>query len=112
MRVPPVPVAATDLAIDSIVGDVVTLSWKHPESLQKGSQGGYRFDVYRREPGKAEARVAAVLPDDPAVVTGAGTARTFHFPDPGPTVAGTSWRVVTMDPLGRLSPPSDAVVRS
>lgn len=112
MRVPAVAAAATDLAIDSIAGDAVALSWKHPESLQKGSQGGYRFDVYRREPGKKEARVGSVLADDATAVTGSGTARTFHFTDAGPTAVGTSWRVVTLDPLGRLSPPSADVVRS
>lgn len=112
MRVPDPPAAATDLAIASVVADAVALSWRHSQPLQKGGQGGYRFDVYRREPGKREVLVDAVLADDPTAVTGSGSARTFHFTDPGPTTAGTAWRVVTLDPLGRLSPPSSAVVRS
>jgi hypothetical protein len=112
MRVPEAPAAPTDLAIDSMVGDDVTLAWKHPDTLEKGSQGGYRFDIYRRDPGKREAFAGFVLADDPAVVTGSGAARTFRYTDTVPSPAGTVWRVVTLDPLGRLSPPSNAVTKS
>jgi hypothetical protein len=112
MRVPAPPAAPVALAIDGIVADAVALAWQHPDALQKGSQGGYRFDVYRRVPGEREALAGSILADDPSAVTGTGVARTFHFTDAGPTPSGTSWRVVTLDPLGRLSPPSNAVVRS
>jgi hypothetical protein len=131
MRVPPPPVAPTDLAIESMDTTTggVTLSWKHPETLQKGSLGGYRFDIYRRLPRQPEQRIASVLADDPSVVTGSGAARGFQFEDapapPAPTTPpdppppppplppiDTTWRVVALDPLGRLSPPSGTVVRS
>lgn len=109
MHVPPAPSAPTDLTIESVAGDVVTLAWQHPDALQKGSQGGYRFDIYRREPGLKEAFAGFVLADNPSVVTGLGSARSFHHTDAGPTPAGTTWRIVTLDPVGRLSPPSNTV---
>lgn len=111
MRVPPAPAAATDLAKGPI-GDAVTLTWKHTDALQKGSVGGYRFDIYRREPGERETRIGTVLADNPDIVTGTGDARTFSYTDPGPTAVGTSWRIVTLDPVGRQSPPSATVERS
>jgi hypothetical protein len=112
MRVPAAPAAPTDLVIETVVGDDVTLAWKHSDTLEKGSQGGYRFDLYRREPGKREVFSGFVLADDPAVVTGSGTARTFRQTDTIPSPNGTAWRVVTLDPLGRLSPPSNATTKS
>jgi hypothetical protein len=111
MHVPPAPAAATDLAVESVVGDVVTLTWRHPDPLTKGSQGGYRFDLYRREPESRETLVVFALADDPTVATGSGPTRTFRVADAGPTAPGTTWRVVTLDPAGRLSAPSAAVAR-
>lgn len=112
MLVPPAPAAAANLAIDAEAGDAVTLSFRHPDPLRKGSQGGYRFDLYRRAPGgAAETLVASGLADDPGVVSGSGAARTFRLTDPGPAPAASAWRVVVLDPAGRLSPPSDSATR-
>lgn len=109
MRVPPAPAAPTELAIASVVADAVTLNWQHPDPLQKGSQGGYRFDVYRREPGQRESLAGFVLADE--ALTGSGPPRSFGYTHPGPTPPATSWRVVTLDPAGRLSPPSNTAVQ-
>jgi hypothetical protein len=111
MLVPPAPAAATDLAVDAVTPTGVILTWRHPEPLRKGSQGGYRFDVYRRLPGEPEERAGAVLADDPGHVSGSGPGRTFSFEDDLHPV-GTSWRVVTLDPMGRLSPPSNPARRN
>ncbi len=112
--IPPDPPAApTDLAL-AMSGTDATISWTHPEPLRRGAMGSYRFDVYRRLPGGREIRVGVVLADDPTASTGADLARTFHFVDAvsADPPAGTSWRVVTLDPGGRLSPPSTSVTRS
>ena len=112
MRIPDPPSAPTALVIEGTAGDAVTLGWAHPDTLQRGSQGGYRFDVYRRLPRERETLVASLLADDPSHVTGSGATRAFHFTDDGPTPSDTTWRVVTLDPLGRLSAPSNLVTRS
>jgi hypothetical protein len=112
MRVPPAPAAPHGLAITAVGPSDTGLEWGQPDPLEKGSQGGYRFDVYRRAPGGAEQRAGTVLADDPTAKTGAGAARRFHFTDSAGASAGTSWRVVVLDPIGRTSPPSPTVTRS
>ncbi len=110
---PDPPAAATDLTL-AVSGTDATISWRHPERLRRGAMGGYRFDIYRRLPEGRETRVGVVLADDPTASTGTGPARTFHFVDAvgeNPPV-GTGWRVVTLDPGGRLSAPSTTVTRS
>lgn len=110
---PDPPASPTDLTLAG-AGTQATLTWRHPESLRRGAMGGYRFDVYRRLPGAREARVGTVLADDASAVSGVGAARTFTFVDEVGEVppVGTSWRVVTLDPGGRLSAPSSPVTRS
>lgn len=110
MRVPPPPSAPVNLRLESVAPEGITLAWTHGEPLQKGSQGGYRFDIYRRAPdGTRETRAGTVLADDPGAVSGAGSDRMFRFTD-APQPPGTVWRIVVMDPLGRLSPPSTEVI--
>ncbi|MBZ0071188.1 MAG: hypothetical protein K8I04_05630 [Gammaproteobacteria bacterium] len=112
--IPPDPPAApTGLAL-VVSGTAATITWRHPERLRRGAMGGYRFDVYRRLPGGRETRVGTVLADDPTASTGTDLARTFHFVDAvgDDPPSGTSWRVVTLDPGGRLSAPSTTVTRS
>lgn len=112
--IPPEPPAApTGLAL-SVSGTDATLTWQHPDLLRRGAMGGYRFDIYRRLPAGRETRVGSVLADDPSASVGAGTARTFRLVDvvgEDPPV-GTTWRVVTLDPGGRLSAPSTPATRS
>lgn len=113
LRMPEAPAAPTDLGL---VGD--ELRWRHPEPLRRGAMGGYRFEIYRRLPGGREERVndGPVLADDPGVQQVSGSTRTFRFSDPGPAgapaPAGTTWRVLCVDPAGRMSPPSSPVQRS
>ncbi|MEZ4432596.1 MAG: hypothetical protein R3F65_09295 [bacterium] len=111
MYIPPPPTAPTDVAIDA-TADATALRWKHPEALTRGGRGGYRFEIYRRPPDGREERVATLLADDPTVATGAGAARVFRYTDTAAAVAGTTWRVIVIDPAGRQSPPSTAVARS
>ncbi len=107
------PAAAADPAL-AVSGTDAKISWQHPERLRRGAMGGYRFDVYRRLPEGRETRIGTVLADDPTASTGTDLARTFHFVDDvgGDSPVGTSWRVVTLDPGGRLSAPSTTVTRS
>jgi hypothetical protein len=63
--------------------------------------------------------VGTVLADDPSASIGSGVARTFRLVDlvadetgPIDPPVGTTWRVVTLDPGGRLSAPSTPVTRS
>jgi hypothetical protein len=117
--IPPDPPAApADLTL-SVSGTNAAVTWQHSDLLRRGAMGGYRFDVYRRLPGGRETRVGTVLADDPSASIGSGVARTFRLVDPvadetGPIdpPVGTTWRVVTLDPGGRLSAPSTPVTRS
>lgn len=112
LRMPDPPAAPADVAVDSLSGDRATLRWTHPDALRKGAMGGYRFDVYRQMPGERPARIGTVLADDPSAVTGAGASRTFRFAEPTDSASGARWQIVTLDPAGRMGPPSDAVIRS
>jgi hypothetical protein len=112
--IPPDPPAAPTGLMLAVSGTNATVTWQHDETLRRGAMGGYRFDVYRRLPGGRESRVGTVLADDPTASIGSGVARTFRLIDAvgeDPPV-GTSWRVVTLDPGGRLSAPSTPVTRS
>ncbi len=111
VHLPSPPLPATDLTATSD-GTTVSLTWTHPESLRRGAMGAYRFDVYRRLPDAREERIGTVAADDPTAVSGSGTGRTFRFDDPTPGAAGTTRRVVTVDPAGRLSAPSIPVTLS
>ncbi len=107
------PAAAADPTL-AVSGTDAMISWQHPERLRRGAMGGYRFDVYRRLPGGRETRVGTVLADDPTASTGTDLARTFQFVDAvgDDPPLGTTWRVITLDPAGRLSAPSTTVTRN
>lgn len=108
---PPAPPTSLSLAAD-------VLSWSQPEALRRGVMGNYRFDVYRRLPGGREERIntQVLAADDSTVVGNVSGVRRFRFTDPGhegaPAPVGTTWRVVTVDPGGRISPPSPPITRS
>lgn len=100
---PPEPPVSDSL---SQSGNVVTVTWTHPDPLEGGAMGGYRFDVYRLAPGRGqrEERVGSVYAEEPVDTSG----RYFiqeDFGSDSPPV-GTTYRVVVLDPAGRLSTPS------
>lgn len=89
----------------------VELRWTYAGALPRGVQGGYRFDVYRRDPGSIDRRVQVVLADDPLSVSMAGGTMSWRVADTD-GATGTTWRVVTIDPAGRVSAPSPLAIRS
>ncbi len=100
---PPEPPVSDNL---SRSGNVVTVTWMHPGPLKGGAMGGYRFDVYRLEPGrgKREERISSVHAEDPVDSSGRYFIQDDFGTDTPP--AGTTYRVVVLDPVGRLSTPS------
>lgn len=110
MFVPPAPQAPSELLVTADAADNVRLTWKHPDTLVKGSLGGYRFDIYRLVPGMRETLAKTVAADDPSVVSGTGSARAFSSQDSA--AGGTQWRVVVLDPVGRMSSPTALTSRS
>ena len=100
MRVPP---ALTEPpALNAVqIGALVQLRVSHPAALTGGALGSHRVDLYRADPGGRERRVHSLaLPADPM------PGQTFAWTDPTPPAAGTTWRALVLDPLGRASPPS------
>ncbi|MCA9690083.1 MAG: fibronectin type III domain-containing protein [Myxococcales bacterium] len=108
MLVPDAPVSPVADAPTVDVSDAsdkrVTLRWTYPATLDGGSLGSYRFDVYRRTPGGREGRVGSIAADK--TLTEHTLDDLFASDDPP---AGTTYRIVALDPTGRMSPPSDPV---
>lgn len=115
MLVNPEPPAAATAVTATPVAAGVEIRWEHPEALIGGSVGGYHLDLYRKLPGQPERFLATIPADAPPAAGGRnpdGTGQ-FHYvdmPDPaeGPIPAGTTYRVIVVDPIGRTSPPSAA----
>ncbi|HJZ59668.1 MAG TPA: hypothetical protein VKE74_32290, partial [Gemmataceae bacterium] len=83
--------------------------WEHPSPLTGGPAGPYRLDVYRQRPGKREERAASISADAGPTAGGRNPDRTgpFHYLDPADqSPAGTCYRVIVLDPIGRPSRPS------
>ena len=82
-------------------------------ALRGGSLGVYRLDLYRTLPGDIERLRKRFLPDDDPKNGGLdpqGVCTLVDAPDPNSTIAkDTLYRVVVVDPMGRLSTPSEKV---
>ncbi len=108
---PDAPVAVTDLAVTRDAAGV-HVRFRHPDPLSGGATSGYTVDVYRQLAGQS-LRLLASLPGQapPPAGRGSNVAGTFDVVDADTdAVAGTAYRVVVTDPIGRSSPPSDRLV--
>ena len=104
---PDPPVAVTDVAVTRVASDV-HVQFRHPDPLAGGASSGYTIDVYRQLAGEP-LRLLTSVPGQapPPVGRAANVAGTFDVVDSEPeAVAGTLYRVVVTDPIGRSSPPS------
>lgn len=106
---PPAPPGAFAATASGTAHD---LTWEHVDPLIGGEIGGYQFELYRRLPGGAERMLGAVSADADPAHGGRNPDRTgaFHFTDADPVPAGTRYRVLLRDPLGRPSLPATPVV--
>ncbi len=107
---PDPPVTVTDLTATRDAAGV-HVRFRQPEPLAGGSTTGYAVDVYRQLPG-AGLRLLASVPGLAPPPTGRGTnpSAFFDVVDADATVpAGTGYRVVVTDPIGRMSAPSPLV---
>jgi hypothetical protein len=105
---PPAPVANVSATRD---GAGVHIRFTHPDSLAAGGSTGYTVDVYRQLPGKS-LRLKTSVPGQAPPPAGRGTdvAGSFDILDKDASaVAGTLYRVVVTDPIGRASQPSPPV---
>jgi hypothetical protein len=119
----PSPAAATTIMPPDPPGVVTALTvirdaagvhvrFQHPDPLAGGATAGYTVDVYRQLAGQS-LRLLASVPGQAPPPTGRGTnpADSFDVVDSdAQAVAGTVYRVVVTDPIGRSSPPSDPAV--
>lgn len=104
---PPEP--AADLSVTRDAAEEVHVRFSHPQPLAGGATTGYTVDVYRQLLGQP-LRLLRSLPgqEPPPVGRGADVTGTFDVDDADPlAVAGTRYRVVVTDPIGRSSSPSD-----
>lgn len=105
------PVAVTALTVTRDAAGV-HVRFKHPDPLAGGASTGYTVDVYRQLAGQS-LRLLTSVPGQAPPPTGRGTnpADSFDVVDSdAEAVAGTNYRVVVTDPIGRSSPPSDLAV--
>jgi hypothetical protein len=89
----------------------VHVRFSHPEPLAAGGTTGYTVDVYRQLAGE-QLRLFRSLSgqEPPPAGRGANIAGSFDVVDgDAGAVAGTRYRVVVTDPIGRSSPPSPPV---
>lgn len=104
------PAVVTDLAATRDAAGV-HVRFRHPEPLAGGGTAGYTVDVYRQLPG-GTLRLLTSLPGQqpPPTGRGANVAGFFDVSDgEAAAVAGTIYRVVVTDPIGRASQPSAPV---
>jgi hypothetical protein len=104
---PDPPVAVTDLSVTRVASAVHVL-FRHPDPLAGGATPGYTIDVYRQLAGEPLRLLTSIPGQAPAPVgRGANVAGFFEVVDSdAAAVAGTLYRVVVTDPIGRASPPS------
>lgn len=107
---PDPPAVVTDLTTSRDAAGV-HVRFRQPESLAAGGSTGYAVDVYRQLPG-AGLRLLTSVPGQAPAPVGRGTnpSAFFDVVDADATVpAGTGYRVVVTDPIGRMSTPSPLV---
>ena len=86
----------------------VHVRFTHPDALAAGGSSGYTVDVYRQCAGES-LRLLRSVPGQAPPPTGRGdnVAGTFDVVDnDASAIAGTLYRVVVTDPIGRASQPS------
>jgi hypothetical protein len=104
---PDPPAAVTDVAVAREAGDV-HVRFRHPQPLAGGGTTGYTVDVYRQLAGR-RLELLRSLPgqEPPPVGRGSDVTGLFDVVDAdADAVAGTLYRVVVTDPIGRASVPS------
>ncbi len=105
---PQAPPAPSQMAIQNDVGGV-RLSWKLPQRLRGGQVGVYRFDVYGVRPDSDETLLMSVEAGAAEVqVASDGTAR-YSLLDMHQQAGQTRYRIIVVDPIGRMSPPGSAI---
>jgi hypothetical protein len=108
---PPDPPAGVENLSASRDAADVHIRFTHPDPLAAGGSTGYTVDVYRQLLGKS-LRLLRSVPGQapPPIGRGADVTGSFDITDDDPdAVAGTLYRVVVTDPLGRASQPSSPV---
>ena len=86
----------------------VHVRFTHPDPLAAGGSTGYTVDVYRQLAGES-LRLLRSVPGQAPPPTGRGTtspARSTSSTTTPSAIAGTLYRVVVTDPIGRASQPS------
>jgi hypothetical protein len=107
---PDPPAGVENLAVNRDAAGV-HVQFTHPAPLAAGGSAGYTVDVYRQRAGES-LRLLKSLPGQAPPPTGRGdnVAGTFDvLDDDVGAIAGTLYRVVVTDPIGRASPPSKPV---
>jgi hypothetical protein len=105
---PPDPPAGVENLSVTRDGAGVHVRFTHPDPLAAGGSTGYTVDVYRQRAGKS-LRLLRSVPGHapPPTGRGANVAGSFDIVDgDASAVAGTLYRVVVTDPIGRASQPS------
>ena len=105
---PPDPPAGVENLSVTRDGAAVHVRFTHPDPLAAGGSTGYTVDVYRQRAGES-LRLLRSVPGQapPPTGRGANVAGSFDVvDDDADSVAGTLYRVVVTDPIGRASPPS------
>ena len=100
------PAAVTSLSVTRSSGEV-RVKFKHPDPLHPGGSTGYVIDVYRQLPGQPLTLWQSLAGQSPPRKANPGAYFTL-IDAPGPA-AGTVYRVIVTDPIGRTSPVSAAV---
>lgn len=106
---PPEPLTAAEARGTRVAPELfenVELRFDHPQTLNGGEFGSYRLRVYRLRPGETQEMLAEhnMAGDGPFTVSG------MNASDPTDQVpAGTVWKLVLLDPLGRASSPAEII---
>jgi hypothetical protein len=97
----------TDLSVTREAG-VVHVRFRHPDPLAGGGTTGYTVDVYRQLAGRPLTLLRSLPGQEPPPVgRGSDVTGFFDVVDAETdAVAGTLYRVVVTDPIGRASAPS------
>lgn len=102
---PDPPVAVTGMVLTRS-GNEVHIGFRHPDPLAGGASTGYTIDVYRQLPGATLRHLVSIPGQLPAPVgRGDDVNAAFDIVDDDvAAVAGTVYKVVVTDPIGRSSP--------
>ncbi len=96
MLIPEAPTTPQSVGASIVDGNAV-VEWEYSGATDGGTLGRYRFDIYGRTGMGPERRLASVL------ATRGQSDYSCSLPEPP---APTSYRVVALDPSGRMGPPS------